>query len=215
MRASFEGFFVEGVHEGADSEKYCDRDDGDRKSDEKAVSGEEDEFKEIVGEGDEEGAGHDDDNRDEESSAEGVERARNPINEYEVDGESDENSGGGEFKMREIVDAGNNREGEGGDSNGDADRDGIFHDVSGEAIFDAIGVFFESEDEGGETDTGEVEERHFDWSEGVAEREKDEKNGEDGGVDGFGKEKSGGALEVVDGLTAFVDNAGDGGEVGI
>lgn len=51
--------------------------------------------------GDEEGGGHDADDGENESGAEGIEWARNPVDKNEVDGEGDEDGGGGEFMMRE------------------------------------------------------------------------------------------------------------------
>lgn len=90
------------------------------------------------------------------------------VDEDEVDGEGDENRGGGEFEMLEIVEVGEGGEGEGGDRYGEADGDGVFEDVFSELVFDAVGVFLEGEDEAGEADTGEVKESHFDGREGIA-----------------------------------------------
>ena len=48
------------------------------------------------------------------------------------------------------------REGEGCNRNSQTDRDGILENVFCELIFNAIGVFLESENEGWEPDTSEV-----------------------------------------------------------
>ena len=51
------------------------------------------------------------------------------VDEDEVDGEGDENRGGGEFEMLKIVEVGEDGEGEGGNADGEADRDGVFEDI--------------------------------------------------------------------------------------
>lgn len=48
------------------------------------------------------------------------------------------------------------REGKGGDCNGQTDGDGILENVFRELIFNAIGVFLESKNESWEADTSEV-----------------------------------------------------------
>lgn len=88
-------------------------------------------------------------------------------------------------------------------------------DVGDEAVFDASGVFLESENDAGETDTGEIEERHFEWGEGVFERDDDENKSENGGIGVFAEEEGGGAFEVIDGLAAFGDDIRDAGEIAI
>ena len=90
------------------------------------------------------------------------------IKENKINSKGDKNRGGGEFEMREVVKMGDDGEGEGGDRDGEADGDGVFEDVFSELVFDAVGVFFEGEDEAWEADAGEVKESHFDWGEGVA-----------------------------------------------
>lgn len=70
--------------------------------------------------------------------------------------------------MREIVDMGDNRENKGTNRDGKTDRDGILHNVFCEAIFNAVGILLESEDEGRETNTREVKKRHFDWRKRVS-----------------------------------------------
>ena len=117
--------------------------------------------------------------------------------------------------MREALEVRDDREGSHAERNGNANWERVGEDVFSEVVFDAVGVVFESKNEAWETDAGEVQKRHFDGGEGVLHREKYKDHGKDGGVDSLGEEEGGGTLEVVDGLAAFGDNAGDGGEVGI
>ncbi len=86
-------------------------------------------------------------------------------------------------------------------------------DVFDETIFDAGGVFFESEDEAWETNASEADKRHFNWDKWVFKREKDEDDGEDGGVDGFREEERGGALKIVNRLAALGDDGRNGSKI--
>ena len=58
--------------------------------------------------------------------------------------------------MLEVVKMGNNCEGKGRNRDGKADRNGVFENVFRKLVFDAVGVFLESEDESRKADTGEV-----------------------------------------------------------
>lgn len=58
--------------------------------------------------------------------------------------------------MRKTLVVGDDREGEHTERDGEPNREGVLDDIFGEAIFDAVGVVLESEDEGWEADTGEV-----------------------------------------------------------
>ena len=69
-------------------EEEASADDG--KHDNEAVLGQEGKFKEITNERDAEGACHDGDDGEEESSTEFVEWTRNPIDKDEVNGKGDE-----------------------------------------------------------------------------------------------------------------------------
>lgn len=104
----------------------------------------------------EESAGHNADNDKNKCGAELIERAGNPINQEQIYGEGDKHGGGSELKVREILEVRDNRECEHTGRNGDADGDGIFDDVAGEAVFDALGVVFQGKNKTGKTDTGEV-----------------------------------------------------------
>lgn len=112
-----------------------------------------------------------------------------------------------------MDDGGDNGEDEHGYSNGDTGGDGVFFDVSYELVLDASGVRLESEDEARDADAESVKQTHFDRGVGVFNRDEDKENGKDGGVGVFAEEEGGGALEVVDGLTTFVDNGGDRSEI--
>ncbi len=117
--------------------------------------------------------------------------------------------------MGEVVDAGDDGESNHTERDGETDRQGVGEDVGDKAVFDAIGVFLERQDEAGKANAGKIEQSHFNRFEGVAEGEKDEDDGQNAGINGLGEEERGGAFEVVDGLAAFVDDAGDGLETGI
>ena len=99
-------------------------------------------FKEITNKWDEESAQHDADNDKDKAGAELVERAGNPINEDEVDGKSNKDRGSGELKTRKFLEVRDDSEGEHTDRNCETNRERVFDDVGGEAVFDAVGVFF-------------------------------------------------------------------------
>ena len=117
--------------------------------------------------------------------------------------------------MWEIVDAGDDGKSNHTERDGKADRERVGEDIGDKAVFDAVGVFFEREDEAGETDAGEVEQSHLDGLKGIAEGEEDKNDGKDAGIDGLSEEERGRAFEVIDGLAAFVNDARDGFEAGI
>ena len=65
--------------------------------------GKEDEFKEVANKRDDKSGSHDANNSKEEASAEFVERARDPIDEDEVDSEGNKNGNRGELGMRKAL----------------------------------------------------------------------------------------------------------------
>ena len=120
------------------------------------AGGKEDEFEEIADEGDGEGDSHDADDGDEEAGAEFVERPRDPVDEDEVDSESDENGNSGELWVGETLEMGDNREGGHTERNRNANWERVGEDVFGKVVFDAVGVVLEGEDEAWEADASEV-----------------------------------------------------------
>lgn len=176
--------------------------------------GEKDEFKEIANKRNGEGGSHNTNDSDEEAGAEFVEGPRDPVDEDEVDSEGDEDGDGGELGVRKALEVRDDREGGHAERNGNANWERVGEDVFSEVVFDAIGVMLESEDKARKADTGEIKKRHFNRGEGVLHREKDKNDGENRGIDGLGKKESSGTLEVIDGLAAFVYDAGDGRKIG-
>ena len=148
--------------------------------------GEKDEFKEIANKRNGEGGSHNTNDSDEEAGAEFVEGPRDPVDEDEVDSEGDEDGDGGELGVRKALEVRDDREGGHAERNGNANWERVGEDVFSEVVFDAVGVVLEGENKAREADTGEVKKRHFDRSEGILHREKNEDYGQDRGVDGFG-----------------------------
>ena len=58
--------------------------------------------------------------------------------------------------MRKTLVMGDDREGKHTERDGEPNWEGVFDDIFGKTIFDAVGVVFKSEDEGWEANTGEV-----------------------------------------------------------
>lgn len=174
--------------------------------DDETVLGEKNEFEEVANKWNSEGGDHDANNGKKKARAEFVEWARDPIDEDEVNSESNKYRDSGEFRVREALEVRNNREG--GHTNGDseADWEGVGENISGEAIFDAVGVAFKRENEAREADTGEVQEAHLDGGGGVVKGQKDEDDCKNTGVNGLGQKESSGAFKVVDRLAAFIDD---------
>ena len=71
--------------------------------DDKVGWGKEDEFKEIADKRDNKSGGHDTDNSEEEAGAKFVKRAGDPIDEDEINGESDKNRNRGKLGVRKAL----------------------------------------------------------------------------------------------------------------
>ena len=106
------------------------------------AGGEKDEFKEIANKRNGEGGSHNTNDSDEEAGAEFVEGPRDPVDEDEVNSEGDEDGDGGELGVREALEMGNDRESGHAERNRETNWEGIGENISGEIVFDAVGVFF-------------------------------------------------------------------------
>ena len=111
-----------------------------RKRNNEAILSEKGEFKEITGKWNQKNNYHNSDNGDEQAGTKFVEWTANPIDENEVNDESNKDGGGGEFVMREIIETGNDSENNHTKGDSETDRDRIGEDVGDKTIFDAVGV---------------------------------------------------------------------------
>ena len=114
----------------------------DGSHDDEVFWSEEDEFKEIANEWNEESAGHDTDDTNKEAATKEVERARNPIDENKIDGEGDEHRDGGKLWAREALQMRNKWEGGHTERNCKANWERIGQNISDKVIFDTISIVF-------------------------------------------------------------------------
>ena len=123
-------------------ESYAEGDNGDHDSN--SVVTEESEFEKFTREWDEEGTGHDYNDRKDECGAQFIEWAREPVDKKEINRERDKNRGGSKFEMSEMLKMRNNGQYQHTDRNCDADRDRIFDNVTSKTVLDAFGIVFKS-----------------------------------------------------------------------
>ena len=97
-------------------------------------------LKELTRERNDEDYQHDGKNGKQQCRAKFVERARDAINQQEVNCEGDKDRGRSEFVAREVLEMRSDGERKHTNGDSDADRNRILHDVACEAVLDTFGI---------------------------------------------------------------------------